>query len=230
MPCRRPLIALAILGTLAACSTPGSPRSTRDSAALSDSSPGVEDIYILRSLREERSAPDPFCAASKTGFIARVQDRYSFRAVVTRAPDGKVVDAKAHEAGMLRACFDGVPGAADANFYAEGVIAGIPATGRGRCTEVAADFPEPGITSMRTRPGTRNPRSQQSGCGADADGPALPTRSTWHARSAASGGAYLLSAPECWILRTRKAATAARRTTRSWPRCRRGSTASCGWS
>ena len=149
MPCRRPLIALAILGTLAACSTPGSPRSTRDSAALSDSSPGVEDIYILRSLREERSAPDPFCAASKTGFIARVQDRYSFRAVVTRAPDGKVVDAKAHEAGMLRACFDGVPGAADANFYAEGVIAGIPATGRGRCTEVAADFPEPGITSMR---------------------------------------------------------------------------------
>jgi hypothetical protein len=103
----------------------------------------------LRSLREDRSAPDAFCAASKTGFTAKVQDRYSLKAVVTRAPDGKVVDAKGHEAGMLRACFDGAPGVPDANFYAEGVIADVPATGKGKCTAVAADFPEPGITSLR---------------------------------------------------------------------------------
>jgi hypothetical protein len=37
----------------------------------------------------------------------------------------------------------------DANFYAEGVIAGVPATGKGKCTAIAADFPEPGITSVR---------------------------------------------------------------------------------
>jgi hypothetical protein len=46
---------------------------------------------------------------------------------------------------MLRACFDGVPGVPDANFYAEGVIAGVPATGKGKCAAIAADFPEPGM-------------------------------------------------------------------------------------
>jgi hypothetical protein len=142
----RPLIAIALLGILVACSTPGRPRSAGDSA---DSPPGVEDIYILRSLREARSTPDEFCAPSKTGFTAKVQDRYSFKAVVTRAPDGKVVDATVHDAGTLHACFDGVPGVPDANFYAEGVIAGVPATGKGKCTAVAADFPEHGITSLR---------------------------------------------------------------------------------
>jgi hypothetical protein len=88
----QPLIALATLGTLAACSTPGSPRSTPESAASIGSPAGVEDIYVFRSLREERSPPDAFCAPSKTGFTAKVQDRYTFKAVVTRAPDGKVVD------------------------------------------------------------------------------------------------------------------------------------------
>jgi hypothetical protein len=145
----RPLIALPILGVLVACSTPGRARSSPDSAAKTSNPPVVEDIYVLRSLREARSVPDSFCATSKTRFTAKVQDRYSFKAVVTRAPDGKVVDTRAHEAGMLHACFDGVPGMPDANFYAEGVIAGIPATGKGKCTAVAADFPEPGITSLR---------------------------------------------------------------------------------
>jgi hypothetical protein len=51
-----------------------------------------------------------------------------------------------HDASTLHACFDGAPGV-DANFYAEGVIAGVSATGRGKCTAIAADFPEPGITS-----------------------------------------------------------------------------------
>jgi hypothetical protein len=63
MKCFRPLIALAILGTLVACSTPGIPRSTPDSAASISGPLGVEDIYVFRSLREERSAPDAFCAA-----------------------------------------------------------------------------------------------------------------------------------------------------------------------
>jgi hypothetical protein len=149
MKCLRPLIALVILGTLVACSTSGGPRSTPDSAAAIGGPPGVEDIYVLRSLREERSAPDTFCDAAKIGFTAKVQDRYSFKAVVTRASDGKVVDASSHEAGMLRACFDGAPGVPDTNFYGEGVIAGVPATGKGKCTAIATDFPEPGITSVR---------------------------------------------------------------------------------
>jgi hypothetical protein len=149
MKCLRPLIALSILGILVACSTPGSPRPAPDSADSTGGPPGVEDIYVLRSLREKRSAPNAFCATSKTGFTAKVQDRYSFKAVLTRPPDGKVVDARVHDAGILRACFDGAPGVPDANFYAEGVVAGVPATGKGKCTAIAADFPEPGVTSLR---------------------------------------------------------------------------------
>jgi hypothetical protein len=145
----RPLIVLTFLATLVACSTPRGSPEARDERSLSDGAPGVEDIYILRSLREERSVPGPFCDAKKTGFTAAVQDRYSFKAVVTRVPDGKVMDARMHDAGTLQACFDGIPGVPDANFYAEGVMAGISAIGKGKCTAVAADFPEPGITSLR---------------------------------------------------------------------------------
>jgi hypothetical protein len=64
----------------------------------SEKPPGVEDIYVLRSLREQRSTPGDFCATAKIGFAAKIQDRYVFKAVVTRAPDGKVIDAISHPA------------------------------------------------------------------------------------------------------------------------------------
>jgi hypothetical protein len=118
-------------------------------AATATASP-VEDIYVLRSLRESRSTtPGAFCDGGKIGFAAQIEDQYSFKAVATRASDGKVIDASRQPAGTLHACFDSVPGVADTNFYAEGVIAGIAATGKGKCTIVAAEFPEPAITSFR---------------------------------------------------------------------------------
>jgi hypothetical protein len=72
-----------------------------------------------------------------------------FKAVSTRPQDGKVIDARLHDAGTLHACFDSAPGVPETNFYAEGVLAGVSATGKGKCTAIAADFPEPGITSLR---------------------------------------------------------------------------------
>jgi hypothetical protein len=115
-----------------------------------DASSPVEDIYVLRSSRQSRlTTPGAFCDGAKIGFPAQIEDQYSFKAVATRASDGKVVDASQHDAGTLHACFDSVPGIADTNFYAEGVIAGITATGKGKCTIVASEFPEPGITSFR---------------------------------------------------------------------------------
>ena len=109
----------------------------------------TEDIYVLRSLRETRSAAAAFCDASKIGFTAKLEDRYLFKAVSTRPQDGKVVDARLHDAGTLHACFESAPGAAETNFYAEGVVAGVAATGKGKCIPIAADFPEQGITSVR---------------------------------------------------------------------------------
>lgn len=141
-------IELTFLASLVACTTiRRSPEARNERTVQAPSA--IEDIYILRSLREERSAPGSFCDAGKIGFTAAVEDRYSFKAVVTRESDGKVVDARMHNAGSLHACFDGIPRVQDTSFYAEGVMAGVSATGKGKCTAVAADFPEPGITTSR---------------------------------------------------------------------------------
>lgn len=146
MRCLVLLICVILLGALEACSISGSPR---PSTATSVDSPGVEEIYVLRSIRDQRTAPDTFCDAAKIGFTAKVQDTYSFRAVATSPADGKILDAKSHQAGTILTCFDGAPGVPDANFYAEGTIAGVQATGKGKCTAIAPNFPEPGITSVR---------------------------------------------------------------------------------
>ena len=142
----RVLTYLIIASAIDGCSTPGSRAAA---TATSATSPPVEEIYVLRSLREERTAPNAFCDAAKIGFTAKVQDKYSFKAVATRPSDGKIVDAKSHEAGTILTCFDGAPGVPDANFYAEGTMAGVHATGKGKCTAIAPNLPEAGITSVR---------------------------------------------------------------------------------
>ena len=149
MKCLHVLTCLIVAGAVQGCSTPGSPRPDAAATATSANSPAVEEIYVLRSLRDERSAPDTFCDAAKIGFSAKVQDKYSFKAVATRPSDGKIVDAKSHEAGTILTCFDGAPGVPDANFYAEGTLAGVQATGKGKCTAIAPNLPEAGITSVR---------------------------------------------------------------------------------
>jgi hypothetical protein len=91
-------------GLLSACALSGSASPHSGTDLSSEKPPGVEDIYVLRSLREQRSTPDDFCATAKIGFAAKIQDRYVFKAVVTRAPAGKVIDVISHPAGTLRAC------------------------------------------------------------------------------------------------------------------------------
>ena len=62
-----------VLVLLAACSSHGS---ARPEAAP----PGIEDIFVVRSLREARATPGDFCAAARTGFTARIEDHYVFKA------------------------------------------------------------------------------------------------------------------------------------------------------
>ena len=148
MNCVRHLLHVLTLTALTACTTSMHTPSASQAPAVSGSG-AIEDIYVLRSLREQRAAPTEFCAESKIGFQAKLEDRYVWKAVLTNARDGKVIDAISQPAGTLKACFDGAPGVPDANFYAEGVFAGIAATGKGKCTAIAAGYPEPGITSLR---------------------------------------------------------------------------------
>jgi len=148
--CLAQLISGLAAGTLLGLTvTAGNPSFAGNGSSIAKQSP-VEDIYVLHSVLKARSTtPSGFCDATKVGFSAQIEDRYIFKAVTTRAKDGLVVDANRESVGTLQGCFEGVPGAADTNFYGEGNFAGVTATGKGKCTVVAVDFPEPGITSSR---------------------------------------------------------------------------------
>jgi hypothetical protein len=105
-----------------------------------------EEIYVIRSVRTSRITPTEYCAQTQTGFADAVfEDRYVFRPVTTRTEDGAVVSTAGKEIASLHACFGKVTDPNLLNFYGEGEIAGIRFTGRGRCTSLKADAPEPGL-------------------------------------------------------------------------------------
>src|SRR5882762_8459767 len=65
--------------------------SSAETASSTSSQSSVEDIYVLRSLRDARSTtPSAFCDSTKIGFTAQIEDRYTFKAVATQARDGRV--------------------------------------------------------------------------------------------------------------------------------------------
>ena len=105
-----------------------------------------EEIYVIRSVRTSRITPTEYCAQTQTGFADAVfEDRYVFRPVTTRTEDGAVVSTAGKEIASLHACFGKLTDPNLLNFYGEGEIAGIRFTGRGRCTSLKADAPEPGL-------------------------------------------------------------------------------------
>jgi hypothetical protein len=111
---------------------------------------GVESIYIARSLRESRGTPTQFCAQGRIGFgSATSEDQYTFRSTETRASDGLMVNTNVNTIGRLHACFGSTPDAAISNFYAEGVLGGVPFTGRGECRRAKQNYPESGINVSR---------------------------------------------------------------------------------
>ncbi len=111
-----------------------------------------EDIYILRSIREQR-APEPgWCARSRTGFEPFAEDSerfFSFWSVGTRAEDGRVVDAKQARVAELRGCFGATSEPARQNFYAEVQLGAISFRGKGECLALAIDVPEAGLFPVR---------------------------------------------------------------------------------
>ena len=110
----------------------------------------VEAIYIARSMRESRIPLTEFCARTKIGFgSATLEDQYTFRSTATRAADGLMVDANVNTIGRLHACFGSTSDPTTVNFYAEGVLGGVPFTGSGDCRALKQDFPEPGIAVYR---------------------------------------------------------------------------------
>jgi hypothetical protein len=135
------IVAAALM--MSACAT---------TAAFMQDAP-LEEIYLLRSIREQRqSIVADGCAAAKSGFDPYADDAerwFSFWSVVTRTVDGKAIDVKHTRVGQLRACFGPTQDRTRQNFYAEIRLGAIDFRGRGECVALMIDFPQPGLFPVR---------------------------------------------------------------------------------
>jgi hypothetical protein len=112
----------------------------------------IEDIYVLRSIREPHEATEGWCASAKTGFEPFPKDAerfFSFWSLGVRPEDGKVIETKAAPVAELRACFGATAERPRQNFYAEIKLGSVSFHGRGECLAVQTDFPEPGLFPVR---------------------------------------------------------------------------------
>jgi hypothetical protein len=112
----------------------------------------LEDIYILRSIREPGEPTADWCSPARTGFDPFPKDAerfFSFWTVEVQSSDGKVVEAKNTRAAELRACFGPTSEPARQNFYAEIKLGLISFQGNGECRAVKVDFPEAGLFPVR---------------------------------------------------------------------------------
>jgi hypothetical protein len=104
-----------------------------------------EEIYVMRSVMTSRVAPTEYCAQPRTGFDKPFAEyQFAFRAVETHADDGMVVNPLGKTTASLHACTSSTVGNVY-GFYGEGEIAGTRFSGKGQCTILRKDFPEPGL-------------------------------------------------------------------------------------
>lgn len=112
----------------------------------------LEDIYILRSIREPWTPVTDGCAASKTGFEPFSTDAerfFSFWSVNARTDTGRLIDSKHTRVAELHACFGPTQDPARQNFHAEIQLGAISFRGTGECLALAIDFPETGLFPVR---------------------------------------------------------------------------------
>lgn len=107
-----------------------------------------EEIYILRSIREQAQATPGWCSAARAGFEpfpADADRSFSFWSVSSDSANGRVVDAMDTRVAELRACFGATSERVRQNFYAEITLGSVSFYGKGECVALAVDFPEPGL-------------------------------------------------------------------------------------
>jgi sugar lactone lactonase YvrE len=113
---------------------------------------GVEEIYLLRSIREPAPAAPGDCSRALTGFEPLPTDAerlFSFWSIRSSAEDGRVTDARLARVAALRGCMGGTAERARQNFYADISLGTLTFHGKGECQALALDFPEPGLFPVR---------------------------------------------------------------------------------
>ena len=112
----------------------------------------LEDIYVLRSIREPREPVADWCSSDKTGFEPFPKDVerfFSLWSLQAQPEDGKVVDTKVSRAAELRGCFGPTSEPARQNFFAEIKLGEIAFRGNGECLALKVNFPEAGLFPVR---------------------------------------------------------------------------------
>jgi hypothetical protein len=112
--------------------------------------PGVEDIYVARSLRLSRVAPTAFCAEQQVGFgSATFEDDHTFLAITIAADDGRLTSVKGKQIGRIHTCLGATADPMVINFFGRGNLGPTSFTGHGDCRANRVDTPEPGVTAYR---------------------------------------------------------------------------------
>jgi hypothetical protein len=133
-----------VVTLLSAGTAPAGNAAPRPKAAL-------EEIYILRSIRERHEPVAGWCSSTRTGFEPFPSDAerfFSFWSLRLR-PDGRVAETKYKRAAELRACFGATGEPARQNFYAEIKLGSLSLRGNGECLALRVDFPDAGLFPVR---------------------------------------------------------------------------------
>jgi hypothetical protein len=112
----------------------------------------LEDIYILRSIREQHQPADGWCSSAKTGFAPFPKDAerfYSFWSLQVQPEDGRVVQTKDRRVAELRGCFGATGEPPRQNFYAEITLGSLSFRGNGECLALKINFPAAGLFPVR---------------------------------------------------------------------------------
>ncbi|WP_421994947.1 hypothetical protein [Reyranella sp.] len=112
----------------------------------------LEEIYVLRSIREPWPPTDGWCSRSRTGFEPFPTDAerfFSFWSVRSQPEDGRIVDAHQARVAELRGCFGPTGDRARQNFHAEVRLGPLSFHGTGECLALGIDVPEPGLFPVR---------------------------------------------------------------------------------
>jgi hypothetical protein len=124
---------------------------SREQVAAGDAE-GVEEIYLLRSIREPGPATPGDCGPALTGFEPLATDAervFSFWSVRSSADSGRVTDARLAKVAALRGCMGATAERPRQNFYADISLGSLTFHGKGECQALALDFPEPGLFPVR---------------------------------------------------------------------------------
>lgn len=125
-------------------------RSSGASSAVATAS--REDIYVLRSIREQREADAGFCESARTGFEPLPKDAerfFSFWSLEMHPESGRLANAHVARVAELRGCFGATSEPARQRFYAEIKLGSTTVEGHGECVAAAIDVPEAGLFPVR---------------------------------------------------------------------------------